>query len=684
MKIIRLFLWILIFGGGFSLNFTVEAQDRDTVQTFLELPQIIIESESESGYESSRGYSVFRSKMTRIDRTLASTTGLSSLLNRVPGIQFSDRGTLAVGDQVTIRGAGWRSQFGIRGIHLIEDGHSITSPDGQTNSEGFNAFFVQSLEVFRGPAALMWGNGGGGVIHLTTFSSTEPEGLSIRTLFGSHATKRIDASLVQQIRSGKRKIQFASGSTEGYRQHSSSQTVYLGAQKIQLLSPDWIRRHKIRYAALLNSQNPGTLDRSSFEANPFNSRAFFENSQAGKTTHDLLITESLIRSNQEVEVRIQSNIGLRSVENPLPFGYIDLRRTSGSAQALFIGNQASSVDWTIGVEGAFQSDNRKESENQFGSRGDQFLLHQDEFLVTLSSFAKIGKRIDRLSMEAGIRVDRTDIRVEDLLESSVGTESDFEVNDKISRKSLITWLPAISMNYQAAKLNLYANLQSSFENPTLSELSNLPEGGTGLNPSLNPEKTLAIEAGIRSNTNIFSFDLTFYQHHVQDLLLPFQVNPDGEFYFSNEGKAHIQGVELWALLETKPHSLLSFNQEIAITLTEAKFNKGVYHQNHVPGVTPLQLFTRSELIFERLLLELSTQLRNRTYVNNVNSESRDPFLKMDIKITTPYTTRFQPFLQWINITNELYSESISVNAAANRVFAPSLPRSLYVGLLMNL
>lgn len=56
---------------------------------------------------------------------------LSEVLNRVPGITVLNRQNYAQDLQLSIRGFGSRSTFGIRGVRLIVDGIPATMPDGQ-------------------------------------------------------------------------------------------------------------------------------------------------------------------------------------------------------------------------------------------------------------------------------------------------------------------------------------------------------------------------------------------------------------------------------------------------------------------------------------------------------------------------------------------------------------------------
>lgn len=58
--------------------------------------------------------------------------GISEILNRIPGVSVQNRETFSQ-QQITLRGFGARSQFGVRGVRLLADGIPASAPDGQAN-----------------------------------------------------------------------------------------------------------------------------------------------------------------------------------------------------------------------------------------------------------------------------------------------------------------------------------------------------------------------------------------------------------------------------------------------------------------------------------------------------------------------------------------------------------------------
>ena len=63
---------------------------------------------------------------------------LSEAINRVPGIVVQNRQNYAQDLQISSRGFGGRSTFGVRGVRLIADGIPATMPDGQGQPASFD------------------------------------------------------------------------------------------------------------------------------------------------------------------------------------------------------------------------------------------------------------------------------------------------------------------------------------------------------------------------------------------------------------------------------------------------------------------------------------------------------------------------------------------------------------------
>ena len=92
--------------------------------------------------------------------------GVAEVLQAVPGLSVRQRHNLAQEPQLSMRGFGARSAFGVRGIKLISDGIPASIPDGQGQASSFDLDTLAHIEVLRGPFASLYGSNSGGVIQL--------------------------------------------------------------------------------------------------------------------------------------------------------------------------------------------------------------------------------------------------------------------------------------------------------------------------------------------------------------------------------------------------------------------------------------------------------------------------------------------------------------------------------------
>src|SRR4029077_3941042 len=89
---------------------------------------------------------------------------LSDDISTVPGLLARNRYNYAQDQQISIRGIGANSAFGIRGVRVYQDGMPASGPDGQGQISQFNLDSAARVEVLRGPFSALYGNSSGGVI----------------------------------------------------------------------------------------------------------------------------------------------------------------------------------------------------------------------------------------------------------------------------------------------------------------------------------------------------------------------------------------------------------------------------------------------------------------------------------------------------------------------------------------
>ena len=84
-------------------------------------------------------------------REAALGINLADDMASVPGLLARNRNNYAQDQQISIRGIGSNSAFGIRGVRVYQDGIPATGPDGQGQVSQFNLDSADRVEILRGP-----------------------------------------------------------------------------------------------------------------------------------------------------------------------------------------------------------------------------------------------------------------------------------------------------------------------------------------------------------------------------------------------------------------------------------------------------------------------------------------------------------------------------------------------------
>ncbi len=147
---------------------------------------------------------------------------LSESLSLLPGLLARDRQNQAQDLQLSVRGFGARSTFGVRGVRLYVEGIPATMPDGQGQLSHIDIASVGRLEVLRGPFSVLYGNSSGGVMQVFTEEGQGSPVLGGSVAAGSDGLRRAD--LKASGATGPMAYVLSAGrlSTNGFRAHSAA------------------------------------------------------------------------------------------------------------------------------------------------------------------------------------------------------------------------------------------------------------------------------------------------------------------------------------------------------------------------------------------------------------------------------------------------------------------------------
>lgn len=666
------FIWTGIFFLAL-LSGPLKAQDgsdSDTLSVILE--PINVEATHSSVTMDDASMSVSTSRRSAEDLVSRRASTLDEITFTLPGIWISNRGNHALGERMTVRGMGWRSQFGVRGIQVVLDDIPLTVADGQTIMNMIDPAMVQSIELLRGPSATFWGNSSGGVLFLRTrpdYTTPTPQ-FRYRSYFGSYNTMKHEAQFNRQINGVRWNAYGSYYGSDGFRDHNRSDLIRGGLSAGFNIHEHTRFEARVAYSGMPYAEHPGSLPAQEADENPTTARQLFADANAGKEFHQIMGAASLYRDFNSGLLTVTTHHTLRELHNPLPFAYIRVDRLAGGTRSTYDFNDLP-FQLQVGGEIKWQRDDRVETnfnEDNPGEPGNDTEVEQLETVGNQALFTQAVIPYKSFSFSAGLRADRMRFTADDHLENETGTRTFTSLN------------PSLGITYKLSNARIFGNLSTSFESPTTTEFKNRPTGETGFNQDLHPERTLGLESGIRGYFNDLNleYDVTVFGMGVHDLIIGFE-DEEGRSFFRNEGRTRHNGLESQFKFQLHPNLSLHW----MYTYLNVKFKDGEFEGNRVPGVTPHRFATTTSLSLGNHTLGLDLEWVDAYYTDSENTSRNDDYFLLNGRWMFDGFSfgnwEFQPFFTINNILNTRYNTSVAINAFGGRYYEPGSDRNFQGG-----
>ncbi|PLH23886.1 TonB-dependent siderophore receptor [Klebsiella pneumoniae] len=497
-------------------------------------------------------------------RQAAPRVNLSESLGAVPGLQVQNRQNYAQDLQLSIRGFGSRSTYGVRGLRIYVDGIPATMPDGQGQTSNIDIGSVDTIEVLRGPFSALYGNSSGGVINVTSQTGTQPPTVEASSYYGSFGTWHYGMKATGAVGDGSHAgdvdytVSTNRFTTHGYRDHS-------GARKNLANARLGVRINDVsKLTLLLNSvdikaNDAGGLTADEWRDNPrqsprgdqYNTRKNTRQTQAGLRYERQLSAQDdlsvMMYAGERETTQFQSIPRAPQLKPSHAGGVIDLTRHYQGIDTRLThrGELLVPVTLTAGLDYENMSERRKGYENfvmvngapQYGEQGAlrrnerNLMWNVDPYLQTQWQLT------DKLSLDAGVRY------------SSVWFDSnDYYITpgngDDSGDASYHKWLPAGSLKYALTDAwNVYLSAGRGFETPTINELSYRSDNQSGLNFGLKPSTNDTVEIGSKTRIGNGLFTAALFQTNTDNEIVV-DSSSGGLTSYKNAGKTRRQGMEL--------------------------------------------------------------------------------------------------------------------------------------------
>ncbi|WP_418317093.1 TonB-dependent receptor family protein [Piscinibacter sakaiensis] len=627
---------------------------------------------------------------------------LSAGLAGVPGLLVNNRNNFAQDLQLTVRGYGTRSTFGVRGMRLIVDGIPATMPDGQGQTSHIDIGTLDRVEVIRGPYSALYGNASGGVVSFYTETPVSGEYKAHGALMaGSDGQQRLALkSSGQPIGGIGHLLSVSRYRSDGFRVHSAADRTIANARLLLPLADGGL-------SIVANSVDSDALDpqgltweqwqrdpeQASEVAERFNTRKTISQQQLGATI------ERRIDARHAVSATVYHGRRrlLQFLSIPPQFqanprhagGVIELARQHSGIRLLWSGrfdDAALPLRLSAGLDIEHLDEDRRGFENFDGAAlGVKGRLRRDENnrVTATDPFMQASWTLaSGWTLDTGLRHSRVSFRTRDDFVSAGNP-------DDSSRQRFTQWLPVASLRHSPSPdTTIHASAGRGFETPTLTELSYSPDGD-GFNRGLRPARSTQFELGWRQQADRPGlqghWSLVLFRSDGSDEIVSSGTR-NGRTTYRNAGDTRRSGVELEAALRIERR----WNVRAAWTWLDSRFvtpSGDASAGNRLPG----QPRHAAYIGVERRLgaawtLGAAVEHRSKMFADDANSAAAPGFTTASLSLGYRRDIgRWQigGFGRIDNLFDRRYIGSVIVNDFNGRFFESARGRNWALGVQLG-
>ena len=640
---------------------------------------------------------------------------ISDVLNRAPGVVALNRNNYAQDVQISIRGFGARSAFGIRGIRLITDGIPASMPDGQGQTSTVSMTSTERVEVLTGPLAQLYGNASGGVIQTFTREAGDKPEAQVNLYTGSFGMQRTDWQVSQRSGNVGLVADYSTFGIDGYRQQSSAERKQLNSVITVDAKPDTRFKFIANIFDMPYAKDALGLTAAQLAANPSQAGTGALDARTRKTVKQEqvgAVAEHQVNSDLKFQARIyggtRSNLQYQAATATNPTGaWTGLERrfeglglqASGKAQ-VFDGQR---MNWVVGTDMDHAQEQRQAGSAALGEKNGTPSRNELNEARNKDVFAQANWSLgERYTLTTGAR------------HSDVTLKSRDDIPTPVDGSGAVTYKatsPVLGLTWHAQdNLNVYINQGKGFETPTMVEAAYTPNGSSAptekFNPNLAASRSKHLEVGTKwlpsANTRL---DAAWFQIKTDDEIVTAR-SSGGKTAYTNASKTLRDGFELALRHQYNSH----WRSQASATFMNATYQQAfsnfvngttnnVAAGNSLPAIPKRQLYASmqwSEKGFAQfgqkpaLGLEAGLDLigRSRMWANDTNSSTAADyavapgFSQLNARVRQRYQVgpaRVEAFVGIDNLSNKNTVSSVIVNQSSKQYFEPGLPRAWVIG-----
>ena len=693
-------LLLVVFG---SYCFAQEKENEDSLK--YELQEVVVVGTRTVEKIIDIPYSVFR--VDRKELSFGKKVSAKDVLADVPGLLLQSRyGNHDL--RISIRGFGTRSNSGVRGVRILQDGIPESEPDGETVIDAIDLTSLGGVEVVKSNLSSLYANAPGGVINFVSDIYFPENYFAVTNQVGRFGLRQHGFKTGYRTNDYRFFITYNYRNLNGYRRHSDEyqnliNTVYeghLGVRSVITLLANYVN-------GLIKL--PGPLTKAEFDQDPFQadphavSQDFRRNTKKGRLG---VRFKTFFGESDNYELEVTGYGGIKELEKA-DKQYITLATRYSLGSLIRFTTKSQILQRTnvisVGMDYANQSGPVNEFKNLAGVRDISVAKDYNGSLNNIGFYF-----LDHYNL---VR-EKFDIFVSGRFDRNVFSRDIFIPSDLIDTSRVFeNFAPKIGLNYKLTpSVALYTSYGLSYDYPALSELDdNRPQVNKRyvLNPDLDPQQSNNFELGLKGDIvnpgseflrKLF-FEATFFNYLIRREIVPFII--DQETYFRTAARTNRTGVEIG--VKSKPFEGVEFTTNYTFTnFRYTQYTATVYDpsgpptterftNNIVPSVPKhiVNLILNYEFEVTKnisTLLQWDCDFMSSMQVNDGNTESTpayfyaNPMVGMTLTVS-PFNA--VAYFGVNNIFDRRYAGFININDYKGTYYECGEPMNIYGGLNLS-
>lgn len=704
-KVCMCFLGIcMIVGNSFSQ--TTKTSEVDTLKSY-QIDEVIVSGTRTPTKVIDIPYSVQR--INSYEYKYEKKVSINDILSGTPGLFMQSRyGNHDV--RISIRGFGSRSNTGIRGVRILQDGIPESEPDGQTRIESIDFQNIGTIEVVKGNASSLYTNAPGGVINFISDLNFSNSYVTQFNEFGSFGLSSNGFKTAVKTESYRLLTTYNYHSARGYREHSQDNWHIFNAA-LETSPSERSRLSLLGYFVSGLIRLPGSLTRAQFDADPFQSNSRDVSRDAKRISRKGRLGvrfETALDEDKRNEIELTAYGTVKYFERTAAT-YRIFNRNGIGASARFI-NRAEfgghKNEFSFGGDLFYQSGPIEDYNNVNGKKGDILGLLNDETITNAGFYLQNSFSIinNKTTLLLSGRYDNVGF---------INKNQLLAVQD--TNRTFGKFTPKVALNYKLTPtIAAYTSFGLGFDTPAGNELDNYPLSSNPtvtLNPDLRPQTSTNFELGIKGTyaaddieffRKVF-FEVTFFNTRIDDEVVPFDL--EGAVFFRNAAQTNRSGLEVGADAEL----LYGLRLKAAYTFSNFKYDEYIarsivldtpgnyvirddkFSGNVVPSVPKHNVslaLSYTRILHENITSFVKTHFMSISgmYADDLNSEKTEGYQVLNVSAGFDFVfDRFNLLVSGgvNNIANKTYVGFVNINSARKEFYEAGEPRNYHGGITLG-